>query len=87
MKKNWIAGLMAAVLCLSLAACGGQAQTAATQPAGETPAAGTPESKDTLVVRAPKDIGDLNPHTMNSQMFAQDWVYESLEKEMEVLGK
>ena len=78
MKKNWIAGLMAAVLCLSLAACGGQAQTAATQPAGETPAAGTPESKDTLVVRAPKDIGDLNPHTMNSQMFAQDWVYESL---------
>ena len=78
MKKNWIAGLIAAVLCLSLAACGGQTQTAATQPAGETPAAGTSEVKDTLVVRAPKDIGDLNPHTMNSQMFAQDWVYESL---------
>ena len=34
--------------------------------------------KDTLVVRAAKDVGDLNPHTMKSQMFAQDWVYESL---------
>ncbi len=34
--------------------------------------------KDTIIVRTAKDIGDLNPHTMKSQMFAQDWVYESL---------
>lgn len=34
--------------------------------------------KDTLVVRVAKDAGDLNPHTMKSQMYAQDWVYESL---------
>lgn len=47
--------------------------------AGETAqeeAAGT--EKDTLVVRMAKDVGDLNPHTMKSQMAAQDWVYESL---------
>ena len=34
--------------------------------------------KDTLIVRIARDAGDLNPHTMKSQMAAQDWVYESL---------
>lgn len=34
--------------------------------------------KDTLIVRMTGDVGDLNPHTMKSQMAAQDWVYESL---------
>lgn len=48
-----------------------------TSPAETDEAAGH-EEKDTLVVRAAKDVGDLNPHTMKSQMFAQDWVYESL---------
>ncbi|MCI8505453.1 MAG: nickel ABC transporter, nickel/metallophore periplasmic binding protein [Lachnospiraceae bacterium] len=49
-----------------------------TEGKGQGETAKTHEEKDTLVVRAAKDVGDLNPHTMKSQMFAQDWVYESL---------
>ncbi|MCI9485830.1 MAG: nickel ABC transporter, nickel/metallophore periplasmic binding protein [Lachnospiraceae bacterium] len=49
-----------------------------TEDAGQEETAAAHEGKDTLVVRAAKDVGDLNPHTMKSQMFAQDWVYESL---------
>lgn len=46
--------------------------------AGETAEEEAASGKDTLVVRTAKDIGDMNPHTMKSQMYAQDWVYESL---------
>ncbi len=49
-----------------------------TKGAGQGETISAHEEKDTLVVRAAKDVGDLNPHTMKSQMFAQDWVYESL---------
>ncbi len=64
----------------------GSAQTGAAQAgaqeSGAAQAGNTEQAdqaaKDTLVVRTAKDIGDLNPHTMKSQMYAQDWVYESL---------
>ena len=49
------------------------------EPAGETvQEEAEAAKKDTLIVRMAKDVGDLNPHTMKSQMAAQDWVYESL---------
>lgn len=31
-----------------------------------------------LVLAYPKDLGDMNPHTMRSPMYAQDWVYDGL---------
>lgn len=79
-KKRLMAGLLAAVLCLVLAACGAGSPQADPGTAPRQEPAGSSQSgeKDTLVVRAHKDIGDLNPHTMKSQMYAQDWVYESL---------
>lgn len=78
--KKLIAGFLAAALCLTLAACGGGSPQTdpGTAPRQEPAAPSQSEEKDTLVVRAHKDIGDLNPHTMKSQMYAQDWVYESL---------
>ena len=36
------------------------------------------EEKSTLVLAYPKDLGDMNPHTMSSPMYAQDWVYDGL---------
>lgn len=33
---------------------------------------------DILVLAYPKDLGDMNPHTMKSPMYAQDWVYDGL---------
>ncbi|MEY8394935.1 nickel ABC transporter substrate-binding protein [Lachnospiraceae bacterium 45-P1] len=49
------------------------------EPAGETvQEEAEAAKKDTLIVRMTKNVGDLNPHTMKSQMAAQDWVYESL---------
>lgn len=98
MKKR-ITVLLAAVMSISLMACGGQktqnTQTASaaeetvqaaesqtgqeSEPAGETVQEEVEAAKkDTLIVRMAKDVGDLNPHTMKSQMAAQDWVYESL---------
>lgn len=98
-KQQWIAVILALVLCLSLVGCaaGGDSQTEPDSTgSSQTPETSEPDSstaepdaapetepdsvpvKDTLVVRTAKDIGDLNPHTMKSQMFAQDWVYESL---------
>ncbi len=91
MKKT-LSLLLALVMILSLSACGGKDTPADDANTPDTPTENTQpdtpttvpeeqpqtEVKDTLYVRAPKDIGDLNPHTMKSQMFAQDWVYESL---------
>ncbi|MCD8221128.1 MAG: nickel ABC transporter substrate-binding protein [Clostridiales bacterium] len=60
------------------------AEAATAEDAQEADAEGSQEKEvsadrpDTVVVRIRKDTGDLNPHTMNSQMFAQYWVYESL---------
>ncbi len=82
-KQKWMAVLLSVVMCLSIAGCSsnGESQTETKQNEPEAvveeTAAETVE-KDTLVVRVSKDIGDLNPHTMKSQMAAQDWVYESL---------
>lgn len=79
--KKMIAGFLAAALCLTLAACNsGEILPAGPETTPQQEPASSPQSegKDTLVVRAHKDIGDLNPHTMKSQMYAQDWVYESL---------
>ncbi len=87
MKRNVWSILLIFAMLLSLAACGQKKTTEGmpqeTQEQGaenQEPEAGAPaeEKGDTLVVRAAKDIGDMNPHTMKSQMFAQDWVYESL---------
>ncbi len=66
----WV--LIALVLVGCVPQRGNQPETTGKENASQT------EAKDTLVVRSAKDIGDLNPHTMKSQMFAQDWVYESL---------
>lgn len=92
-RKQLLSVLLAAALGMSVTACGGQssAPTAAGEARQQTQTSGTPEqteaseqaeteenAKDTLIVRTAKDIGDLNPHTMKSQMYAQDWVYESL---------
>lgn len=79
-KRKLLAVFMAAVLGLSLAACstGGNSTDAVNVEETGKAEAQTGEEKDTLVVRTSKDIGDLNPHTMKSQMYAQDWVYESL---------
>lgn len=86
-KKKWFSVFMAAVLSLSLAACGSTGSSTAVTTAEETQKAEIQSEteiqkneteKDTLVVRTAKDIGDMNPHTMKSQMYAQDWVYESL---------
>lgn len=90
-KKKLLSGFLAAAMALSLTGCNAgkhAADTTITQ-AQETVSqteekqepgiqAEKTEGKDTLVVRTAKDIGDLNPHTMKSQMYAQDWVYESL---------
>ena len=42
--------------------------------AGKTAA----DDDTTLVLAYPKDLGDMNPHTMTSPMYAQDWVYDGL---------
>ncbi|WP_455650289.1 nickel ABC transporter substrate-binding protein [Enterocloster citroniae] len=42
--------------------------------AGKTAA----DDDTTLVLAYPKDLGDMNPHTMASPMYAQDWVYDGL---------
>lgn len=34
--------------------------------------------RETLRITIPKDIGNLNPHLMNSPHYAQNWVYEGL---------
>ena len=92
MKKKWISLALILAMCLSLAACGQKKEpdpvSAPSAPTEQTPEQ-TPEqateqdavpavTKDTLVVRSDRDVGDLNPHTMKSRMFAQDWIYESL---------
>ena len=77
-KKKMCAVFMAAVLSLSLAACGSTGNSTDVATVEETVTRETQSQKDTLIVRTSKDIGDLNPHTMKSQMYAQDWVYESL---------
>ncbi|MCI8597423.1 MAG: nickel ABC transporter, nickel/metallophore periplasmic binding protein [Lachnospiraceae bacterium] len=84
-RRTWSILLIFAML-LSLAACGQKKteeeapQTTQEQDTENQESVKEPEGEkgDTLVVRAAKDIGDMNPHTMKSQMFAQDWVYESL---------
>lgn len=43
--------------------------------AGEEQAA---EEDSMLVLAYPKDLGPMNPHTMTSPMYAQDWVYDGL---------
>lgn len=77
-KKKMCAVFMAAVLSLSLAACGSTGNSTDAATVEETVTREIQSQKDTLIVRTSKDIGDLNPHTMKSQMYAQDWVYESL---------
>ncbi len=88
-RKVWSTMLVLAML-LSLTACGQKEAAEAPETVQETQEqkeeqelskeeTEAPEEKsNTLVVRTAKDIGDMNPHTMKSQMFAQDWVYESL---------
>lgn len=78
MKNKVLALGLATALVLSLQAGGNfggvEAMAAETKATEEKSAS----EEDTLVVRVAKDIGDLNPHTMKSQMYAQNWVYESL---------
>lgn len=78
MRNKWLSAGLAAALVLSMAAGNGFAVrvSAAESEIQTEQSSGTEE--DTLVVRVAKDIGDMNPHTMNSQMYAQNWVYESL---------
>lgn len=84
MRKKLLA-LMAVLVLTGTAGCSGlqdktgpeensKAQNTAAADQEQTDQA----EKDTLTVRVAKDVGDLNPHTMKSQMYAQDWVYESL---------
>lgn len=63
--QHCLLGFTVLSLTISLSACTTQQSQTSSEP-------------DELVVRTAKDIGDLNPHTMNSQMYAQDWVYEGL---------
>lgn len=63
------------------ASSGSQSASDSQASAGSQASSVSPPRKgdaDTLVVRTAKDVGDLNPHTMKSQHYAQDWVYESL---------
>lgn len=78
MKNKWLSAGLAAALVLSMSAGNGfavQVSAAESEVQTEQPSGA---EEDTLVVRVAKDIGDMNPHTMNSQMYAQNWVYESL---------
>lgn len=92
-KKKLLSGVFALAICLSLTACGSRSSSEDQPAAASRPSAGSQSAadsqtlavspprkgdKDTLVVRTAKDVGDLNPHTMKSQNYAQDWVYESL---------
>ena len=54
-------------------------QEAAGQPEVQAEAGGQEAAQeDVLVLAYPKDLGDMNPHTMASPMYAQDWVYDGL---------
>ncbi|MCR4435086.1 MAG: nickel ABC transporter substrate-binding protein [Clostridiales bacterium] len=65
--------LVFAMLSGLLAACG-------KQPAGDGGAQNAPASEKVLTISSTNDIGTLNPHQYNSEMFAQDFVYENLLK-------
>ncbi len=82
MRRKWksvVGAFAAAVLATSLlAGCGGGKRSEQETELRETEAQAGQLVGGTLRVRAAKDIGDLNPHTMKSQMYAQNWVYESL---------
>ena len=78
MRNKWLSAGLVAALVLSMSAGNGfavQVSAAESEVQAEQPSGA---EEDTLVVRVAKDIGDMNPHTMNSQMYAQNWVYESL---------
>lgn len=66
----------AAVQAEAEGAQGESAPEESSQAAGETEAASEEDSM--LVLAYPKDLGDMNPHTMVSPMYAQDWVYDGL---------
>ena len=82
-KWNWIRsiGVMALMAAVLFSGCSREEQTpssAAQTEAVQTEADQGNTEDRTLTVRTAKDIGDLNPHTMKSQMYAQNWVYEGL---------
>ncbi len=67
--KKWLALGMAAAMVFTMP-MGNRA--------GGTVFASETAEEETLTVRIAKDIGDLNPHTMKSPMYVQNWMYESL---------
>lgn len=76
MKKRKMTAALLTAAALLVSGCGtGQART-------DEPAGGREEQElvqeDVLVLAYPKDLGDMNPHTMTSPMYAQDWVYDGL---------
>lgn len=69
-------GILSAVLAVIM--IGGVLSGCGQQAAGTN--AGTAAGEKVLTISSPRDVGELNPHNYNSEMFTQDFLYENLLK-------
>lgn len=68
------------VTLLSIGMLAGCSSSSSSGSGSGTNATKASTENDTLVICHPEDVGTLNPHTYDSPMYIQGWVYEGLTK-------